>query len=134
MTNNDRRMNVWLGVFTIAALCVIVGSAQRELAAQTGGTLLNVVFDDGCDGMRLRLLNQGTVLGRHTGCNAGELATGSQFAGNGETGVSVTFYQRSTRLLVRYDIYQTGFRAGRFYAYVVRTGQLIRQGTYSSAP
>lgn len=134
MSNKDRKATVWLGVFAAVVLCGVVGNHQQQVAAQTGGNWLNIVFDDGCDGMRLRLLNQGTVLGTHTGCNAGEAVAGSQFAGNGETGVSVTFYQRSTRLLVRYDIYQTGFRAGRFYAYLVRTGQLIRQGTYSPAP
>lgn len=124
----------WAGGCLALMWCCFAGQAAHIEAAQARGSWFDIVFDDSCDGMRLRLLSPGLVLGTHTGCNAGELVTGSQFAVDGETGVSVTFFDRTSSLFVRYDIYQTGFRAGRFYVYLVRNNQLLRQGTYSPAP
>jgi len=102
-------------------------SAQRS-------TQFNIVFDDNCDGMNLFLTDRGSAIGFHTGCNAGEFVVGSQFSSADESGVSVTFFEQASGLFVRYDIYRTGFRAGRFYVYIVRNNQLVRYSTYSPAP
>ena len=119
------------------ALAFGLTDGQPAEAAQNSAELavpLSILFDDSCDGMDLRLFRSGRVLGRHSGCNAGELATGSQFSANGETGLTVLFRDQLSGLMLQVDIYQTGFRAGRFYVFERFSHELLRFSTFSLAP
>jgi hypothetical protein len=130
----DRR--VWAAL-VLGALAWGVGNgpATESAAGPTERTIpFNIVFDDSCDGMDVRLTDRQTVFGRHTGCNAGEFVRGTQFNVDGETGFSVQFRDNVSGLKVQFDVYQTGFRAGRFYVFDVRSNQLLRFSTYSPAP
>jgi len=46
----------------------------------------------------------------------------------------MTFFEQASGFRVQYDIYRTGFRAGHFYVYDVRTNVLVRFSTWSPAP
>lgn len=127
---------VWAAL-AVGALAWNVGSepATQSVAAPGGRAIqFNIIFDDSCDGMDLKLPDRGNVRGFHTGCNAGEFVTGSEFNVDGEAGVTVTFREIASGLRVRFDIYRTGFRAGRFYVFDVHSNQLLRFSTYSPAP
>jgi len=120
------------------ALIFLCGGPGELATAQQGRlnlpTRFDITFNDSCDGMNLWLYNRGSVTGQHTGCNAGELLIGQQFTTGDETGVTITFYEHASSNFVRYDIYQTGFRAGRFYVYQPFTGVLLRYSTYTVVP
>jgi hypothetical protein len=125
--------------WTALAWSVLVWNVGSDPATQSAAQIarplrLEIVFDDSCDGMDLRVPDRLPVFGFHTGCNAGELVTGSQFNVDGETGVSVMFRDNVSGRKVRYDIYRTGFRAGRFYVFDVLGNTLVRYSTYSPAP
>jgi hypothetical protein len=128
------RTTRWLWGALIAAAVVAPLAVSVAQGAIGRALTLDIVFDDSCDGMDLRLPDRGSVTGRHTGCTANEFVTGSKFSLDGETGVSVSYRDVTIGRRVRFDIYQTGFRAGRFYVYDTQTGVILRFSTFSPAP
>ena len=120
----------------LALLILSSGPAELATAQQDRLSLptrFDITFNDSCDGMNLRLSSRGPAFGQHTGCSGGETVFGQQFTNGDETGVTITFFDHASLNLVQFDIYRTGFRAGRFYVYNPR-GVLERSGTFTTLP
>uniref|UniRef100_A0A7C2JYA5 Uncharacterized protein n=1 Tax=Schlesneria paludicola TaxID=360056 RepID=A0A7C2JYA5_9PLAN len=113
----------------------LLGLVSVEAAPGERVVRLNIVFVNFCDGLNLTIRDRLGVVGFHTGCSQNEFATGDQFVTmDGEQGVSVEFFDKTIGRRVRIDVFQTGFRAGNFYQYDVRTETLLRYGDWESAP
>jgi hypothetical protein len=124
------RMHLAMG-----SLFVMLGLAALEAAPTARAVRVNVVFVDNCDGLDLAIRDRLGVLGTHTGCGANERVRGNEFiTGDGETGITVTFFDKTIGRNVRIDLFRTGFRANKFYEYDVRTDTLLRFGEFEPAP
>ena len=112
-----------------------IGPANESAAGPASRPIpFDIVFDDSCDGLSVQLTDRQLVFGNRTGCSAGEFVFGSQFNVDGETGFSAQFRDAALQSRFQIDVYQTGFRAGRFYIFDLRTNQLVRFSTFSPAP
>ncbi|MDZ4688028.1 MAG: hypothetical protein SH850_23385 [Planctomycetaceae bacterium] len=119
----------------VGGLLVLLGLVAVEAAPSARAVRLNIVFVTFCDGLDVAIRDRLGVTGRHTGCGQNELVRGNQFTTpDGETGVTVTFLDQTIGRRVRIEVFQTGFRAGNFYEYDVRTETLLRYGDWQPAP
>jgi hypothetical protein len=119
----------------IGGLLVVMGLVAVEAAPTPRAVRFNVVFVNNCDGLDLAIRDRLGVLGTHTGCGQNERVRGDEFVtGDGETGISVTFFNKTLSRNVRIDLFRTGFRANKFYEYDVRKDLLLRFGDWKPAP
>lgn len=121
-------------------LAILIGLMLCGLSTAEAGpgdriVRVNVVFVSFCDGLNLFVLDRLGVLGVHTGCGGEEFVSGSEFVTeDGETGITVTFFDKTSGRRMRYDLFRSGFRANKFYQYDVRTDTLLRYGSFQPAP
>jgi len=119
----------------IGGLLVVLGLVAVDAAPAPRAVRVNVVFVNNCDGLNLTIRDRLGVIGTHTGCGQGERVRGNEFTTpDGETGITVTFFDKTIARNVRYDLFRTGFRANKFYQYDVRTDTLLRYGDFKPAP
>lgn len=123
---------VWGSLFLLLASL----SGDRPVAAQSGRVIeFNIRFVNYCDGLDLTIRPRLGANGRHTGCGFNERVSGERFTtADDEEGVTVTYFDQTVRRQQRIDVYVSGFRAGNFYNYDVRTGELMRLGQWEVAP
>jgi hypothetical protein len=119
----------------VLGLVSLLGLVAVDAAPTPRVVRLNIVFVNFCDGLDIAIRDRLGVTGTHTGCGGNERITGNQFTTeDGETGVTVMFFDKVSGRRMKYDIFQTGFRANKFYQYDLRTDTLLRYGTWKPAP
>ncbi len=119
---------------TLLLSAILVGGPDAG-AANPRVTDFNIVFVNYCDGLNLTIRQVLGVTGKHSGCGFNESVRGNVFTtADGEQGVTVQYFDQTVRQTLRIDVYRTGFRAGKFYVYLARTGQLQRFGSWRTAP
>ncbi|MBI1344973.1 hypothetical protein GC163_01645 [bacterium] len=119
----------------LLALGFVVVGSQENSFARGRVTFLTIEFVDYCDGLELQFRDRLGVIGRHTGCGFNEVVQGNDFTtADGEEGVTVQYFDRTLGRSVQIDVFQTGFRAGNFYVYELRRGELLRYGNWEEVP
>lgn len=122
----------------VTGLLVLVGGwglGETLAAGNQRAIALDILFVNYCDGLDLRIRDRLGVTGTHTGCGFSERVSGNTFTtDDGEQGVSVSYFDQTVRQRLRIEVFRTGFRAGKFYVYEVRNGQLQRFGDWAPKP